>query len=387
MKMFQYFKRGSTLGKHGLTLGLVAARPNTKKQIEMQSAGDKGFGIQYIDVKATKEVSLPRDINVLVYDLDTSSEAAIDAFESFMQTKPEAIPVVVLVETIAEDVARWFLQMRVADWVRLPLTSGELIAACGRVLSHHASGRKDLKCYTFIGAKGGVGTTTIALHAAMALTKRNKVQSKVCLVDLDFASTSCADYLDLVPGWQLDELIADPSRLDSHMLNAMVADHRSGVSVLAAQRKFGETTNLSEELITRPMEMAIQRYGTLVVDLPRSSERWMGNVLAGSTDLYIVTEFTIPGLKLARRMVNQVVEEFGVESNPKVIVNKYSRSFFGSNFSSAEAKELLGPYLVGFVNSDEKLVSEAINRGVATTEIKPANHIFTSVKKIIGVSG
>ena len=78
MKMFQYFRRSSTLGKQGLTLGLVAARPNTKSQIEMQSAGDKGFGIQYVDVKATKEVSLPRDINVLVYDLDTSSEAAID---------------------------------------------------------------------------------------------------------------------------------------------------------------------------------------------------------------------------------------------------------------------------------------------------------------------
>jgi pilus assembly protein CpaE len=154
--------------------------------------------------------------------------------------------------------------------------------------------------------------------------------------------------------------------------------------VLSARRKFGDSKPIPEDLITKPMDLAAQQFGVMVIDVPRSAGPWLDNVVAGATDLFVVTEFTVPGLKLARNLVNQIVETYGAETKPRVIVNKYERSFFGSNLSSTEAKELLGPYLAGFINTDVKLASEAINRGVFTTDIKPSNKIFSSISKIVG---
>jgi pilus assembly protein CpaE len=382
--MFQSFRKTSKRGERHMVIGLISARSDTKSQMTALASKGDDIAIKFVSSDAIIANAAKSDVNVIVYDLDIASEPALDAFEIFMRARPATLPVIVLADSADEEFVRWLLQLRVADWVRPPVSSGELIVACGRALSNNADKRSEVKCLAFIGAKGGVGTTTVALHAALAMSRQKKAGQPTCLVDLDFASSSCADYLDLEPGWQIDELIADPARLDSHMFKAMIASHKSGISVLSARRKFGDPTAIPEDLITKPMELAAQQFGAMVIDLPRSAERWLENVIAGATDLFIVTEFTVPGLKLARKLVNQIVETHGADVKPRVIVNKYERSFFGSNLSSTEAKELLGPYLGGFIATDDKLVGEAINRGVLTTDIKASNKLFASISKIVG---
>ncbi len=384
MSMFQYFKKTSKKGERSLVIGLISSKPDTKSHMKSLVAGEGEIAVKNVTASAILKTAGHSEVNVIVYDLDITSDRSLDEFEQFIHARPATLPVIVLADSADEEFVRWLLQLRVSDWVRPPVSSGELIAACGRALSSNIQKPSDVKCLAFIGAKGGVGTTTVALHAALALSRQKKNAKPPCVVDLDFASSSCADYLDLEPGWQIDELIADPARLDSHMFKAMIARHRTGISVLSARRKFGDATHIPEELITRPMDLAAQQFGVMVIDFPRSAEKWLDNVVAGATDLFVVTEFTVPGLKLARKLVNQIVETYGAETKPRVIVNKYARSFFGSNLSSTEAKELLGPYLAGFINADDKLVSEAINRGVLTTDIKPSNKIFSSISKIVG---
>jgi pilus assembly protein CpaE len=382
--MFQYFKSSSKKANRSLVIGLISSRSDTKTQVQALASKGDGIAIKFVTGAAVSGNVSQSGVNVIVYDLDIASEQALDAFEQFMHARPASLPVIALADSADDEFVRWLMQLRVSDWVRPPVTSGELLSACGRAVSSSTEKSTDIKCLAFIGAKGGVGTTTVALHAALALSRKNKHAKPPCVVDLDFASSSCADYLDLEPGWQIDELIADPTRLDSHMFKAMIANHRSGISVLSARRKFGDSKPIPEDLITKPMDLAAQQFGVMVIDVPRSAGPWLDNVVAGATDLFVVTEFTVPGLKLARNLVNQIVETYGAETKPRVIVNKYERSFFGSNLSSTEAKELLGPYLAGFINTDVKLVSEAINRGVFTTDIKPSNKIFSSISKIVG---
>jgi pilus assembly protein CpaE len=383
--MFQYFKKSQAKRKHDLRIGLVTldgGKP--RRNLNDLGAGEDGVIPTYIASSTVTTGGQARDINVYVYDLSVGNEQAMSEFDRFMRERPAAIPVIVVSETINEELVRWFLRLRVADWVKVPYQSGELIAACGRVLSQSTSPKSDATCLAFIGAKGGVGTTTIALHAALASAAKSKTAS-TCLVDLDFGNSSCTDYLDLTPGWAIDDLIGDPSRLDAHMFGSLLAQHRSGLSILAAQRKLGDTEEFSEEVITRPLDLAMQRFGTLVIDVPRSAQRWMENVVQGATGVFIVTEFTVPGLKAARRMVGQFADQFGSDLKPRIIVNRYERSYFGSNLAATEAKELLGSYLAGFVGEDRKLVHEAINRGVPTTDIKNRNSIAKDVAKIVGL--
>jgi pilus assembly protein CpaE len=278
---------------------------------------------------------------------------------------------------------RRFLRLRVADWLKSPLSPGELVAACGRVISHSTAAKQDSRCTTFIGARGGVGTTTLAIHTALILAGDDAVPAPTCLVDLDLIEGACADYMDLKANWQLDELIPNPERLDNRILDIMMSTHSTGINVLSAQRPYSDRLDFDADVVTRVLDLSMQKFSNLVIDLPRHAASWTDNVLLGSNQTYIVTEFTIPGLKAAKRLAAELVERFDGEVKPKVIVNKYARAIFGSGISSHEVKEILRGSLAGFVAADIRLVRRAIDRGVPTTSIRPRNAIVSDLKKII----
>ena len=228
-----------------------------------------------------------------------------------------------------------------------------------------------------------MGSTTLAIQASIMLAGGGAPPTPTCLVDLDLVSGACADYLDLKANWQLDELIPNPDRLDSHMLDIMMASHSTGVSVLSAQRKFNASALFDAEVITRALDLASQKFQNLIIDLPRHVESWTDSVIHGSNQIFIVTEFTIPGLKSAKRLVADIMERFDGQAEPRVIVNKYKRSVFGSSLSGHEVKEILKSSFAGYVAADPPLVREAIDRGVPITSIKRKNTIVRDLAKII----
>lgn len=154
--------------------------------------------------------------------------------------------------------------------------------------------------------------------------------------------------------------------------------------MLSAQRKFGEAFTFAPEVITRTLDLVSQNYQTLVVDLPRHVESWTEAVLLGSSDVFVITDFSVPGLKAARRMVDDFTAQYGDLVKARVVVNKFSRSFFGTGISQSEVTGLLGPSLAGYIAADDRLVREAIDRGIPTTDIKPRNGFVSDLAKILG---
>ena len=382
--MLQIFNRSARKDKRILQIGFVTQDTEIGAQLKDFISKRDGVDLSLIKSSSVTTAKAPTGISVFVYDLDTTGEASMKEFDRFMIQRPQDVPVIVLSPAVDDALVRWFLRLRVSDWIKTPLSPGELIAACGRVISQASASKQDVKCLTFVGARGGVGATTIALHAALIQARAAAPAITTCLIDLDLISGSCADYLDLKANWQIDELIANPARLDGHMLDTMTATHSTGIAVLSAHRKYGEHYSFSEEIITRTLDLATQKYQNLVVDLPRHAESWTEGVMLGSSAIFIVTDFTVPGLKSARRMVTDMTEQYGGEVTPKVIVNKYSKSLFGARLSANEARELLRHSLAGFVGANEKLVREALDRGVPTTAIKPRNSLVTDLARIIG---
>lgn len=383
--MLQIFSRSVRSANPIMGIGFVTQNEDVGRQLRDYVAQREGVDLTIISSAKVGPGFDQRGISIFVYDLDSSGEASQREFERFMTQRPQNLPVVVLSPALGDELVRWLLRLRVADWLKAPLSAGELITACGRVLSQIGGAKTDLKCMTFMGARGGVGTTSIAVHAALLAAGRTRSNTPTtCIVDLDLTGGSCAEYLDLRPAWALDEIIANPARLDPHMLEIMTSTYNNKIDVLSAQRKFGEAFTFAPEVITRTLDIVSQSHQTLIVDLPRHVENWSDAVILGSSDVYVVTDFSVPGLKAARRMVNDLVAQFGELVKPKVLVNKYSRSLFGTGISASEIKDLLGDVLVGQVSADERLLRESIDRGVPTTEIKARNSFMSDLAKILG---
>lgn len=221
--MLQLFSRSIRQADPILGIGFVTQNEEVGRQLRDYVAAHDGLDLTLIASSTVGPGFEPGNIRIFVYDLDSATDGSLREFERFMAQRPQQLPVIVLSPAVGDELVRWLLRLRVDDWVKAPLSPGELIAACARVLSHSGSAsRQDLKCLTFVGARGGAGATSVAVHAALLSAQAVKSATPpTCIIDLDLTGGACAEYLDLRPAWALDEIIANPARLDPHMLEIM----------------------------------------------------------------------------------------------------------------------------------------------------------------------
>ena len=96
----------------------------------------------------------------------------------------------------------------------------------------------------------------------LLLKSGGRAEASTCLVDLDFQHGSCADYLDLEPRLDLDEIEPRPDRLDRQLLEVMMSDHASGLQVIAAPSRPAEMRSFDFEVVTRLLDLVVDAIST-----------------------------------------------------------------------------------------------------------------------------
>jgi pilus assembly protein CpaE len=293
-------------------------------------------------------------------------------------------PVIALTDSFDDGLARWFLQVRVADFLRKPVDAKEVLRACVRALRATSEMPGDQgQIFSFLGAAGGVGTTTLAIETALLLLRDSKEENSTCLVDLDFRSGACVDYLDMEARLDIDEIGPHPERLDLQLLEVMLNRHSSGLSLLAAKGHPAQAAPVEPAFVTRLLDLVSSRFENVVIDLPRSWERWTDQVLLGSTRVYVVSDMTVPGLRLGRRLAAGIAARLP-EVKPRVIVNRFEQQrLFSGGLRRADVERALEGFLEGTVTNNYKLVREAIDRGLMLEGIKASSNVSTDLKKIV----
>jgi pilus assembly protein CpaE len=321
---------------------------------------------------------------VIVVDLDSKRRESLTALQGLTARVGLRTPVIVLTEAFDDALARWFLQIRVADFLRKPVDPKEVLRACVRVLratTDTPGGNGQI--LTFMAATGGVGATTLAIESAMLLHRESKESDTTCLVDLDFQNSACADYLDMEPRLNLDEIGSHADRLDIQLLEVMLSRHKSGLAVIAAKGKPSERSRLDPAFILRLLDLVSSRFENVVIDLPRSWDEWTDQVLMGSTQVHVVTDMTVPGLRFGRRWANAIAARLP-DVKPRVIVNRFEQQLlFGTGLRRTDVERALEGFLEGTVSNNYKLVREAIDRGLTLDEIKAGSNVSNDLRKII----
>jgi pilus assembly protein CpaE len=321
---------------------------------------------------------------VIVVDLDPRRRESLTALQGLTARVALRTPVIVLAEGLDDALIRWLMQVRVADFLRKPVEPKEVLRACVRVLRAANEGPGGGgRILSFMAAAGGVGATTLAIEAAMLIARDAKQPDSTCLVDLDFQTSACADYLDFEPRLDLDEIGAHPDRLDLQLLEIMLSRHKSGLALLAGGGRPAERRALEPAFVLRLLDLVSSRFENVVIDLPKSWDPWTDQVLLGSTQVYIVTDMTVPGLRFGRRWASSLEARLP-DVKPRVIVNRFEQQLlFGTGLRRADVERALEGYLEGTVSNNYKLVREAIDRGMTLDDIKSGSNVSADLRRIL----
>lgn len=351
------------------------------------AAGGKiDLGLVNGTVSASEDLLGREGVTVVVIDIDASEEKEMAALERLAMRLAGWPPIVVVLPSLDKDVARRLVQMRVSDFLVKPVQPIELVRTCARVVqAPKGADRTEAEIYTYIPAIGGAGVTTLAIQTALLLlgSGDQKARPATCLVDLDFQHGACAHYLDLEPRLDLKEIEPRPERLDRQLLEVMLSYHASGLAVIAAPNRPAEMRTFDPEMVTRLLDLVSANFKYVVMDMPRTWFPWTDSVLLGSNQLYVVCEMTVPGIKHAKQLVTAIKERLEAGTHPKVIVNRFEQSLFGSGLRRNDIMQAFGADLAAVIPNNYRLVREAIDRGVPLDEVQSGNKITQELKKLI----
>jgi len=373
--------------------GVVAlVSPNADLHQRLRAAFKDGRRASFIAIQgAMSEVephlAAARGPSVLVVDLERDSHTAIASL-SALRANGFAGAIVTISHDLDEPAVRGMLRLSVSDWLPGNAPVEEIMRACEQALAYQdvrlaSEPSSTARCLTFVPAAGGVGNTTLAIQAAFLLAGQRQQFRSTCLIDLNFRSGVMADYLDLAPSFDVNAVSMTPNRLDARLLEVMLSRHPSGIAVLAAPRAPTATRDLDEAFVARLLCTASEMFANIVIDMPQTWMPWSEGVVAGSDQVFVVTEFTVPALRKARELVEEMRPLLAEGTDARVIVNKTHEQMLGGGLRKRDVSEVLGDHLAGFVSEDKALVREAINRGQPLSTGKSSNRLARELASLI----
>jgi pilus assembly protein CpaE len=262
----------------------------------------------------------------LIVDISADPEGAIKAVERLKQATPDTF---VIVSNFHADGETVIACMRAGanEFLLQPIKRAEFRDAVGRMERaprRHEMGESKLgKVYTFIGTKGGVGTTTLAVNFASVLAQRK--QSAV-LVDLDWIGNDVAMQIGATPQYTLLEVAENLERLDQALFEGFVTRDPLGFLVVGPPDALEHAAPFSDHMFREFATFLVEKYDSIVIDGGRAISN--ETVLAAaqvSTSVFLVIDQEFPSIRNAQRQIGFLMRMGFNQEQIKVVVNRYTR--------------------------------------------------------------
>ena len=325
--------------------------------------------------------------------IDAESADAVELAVTIASLAAEPNPPAVLLAGghLPASLVRALMKLPRSDVIEAPFTSIDLSRAAASLLTVAVvaapaaapAHKVEARCWSVVGSVGGCGATTIAIELATALASRAGPAQRVALVDLHLADGASAAYLGATANMMLADASGTPERIDSALLDVFATRLGDGFDLLAAPRDAQAFARVSQTAICRLLEMAAQTYDWIVVDLPRHQQAWTLDVLAGSDEVLVVSELTVPALLSARALAAEVEAELTGGAQPRIILNRLASRMFGPAPSLAEAEKALQRKADGGITSDWEAAAASVNLGGSITHHRPRSKIVRDIGLLV----
>jgi pilus assembly protein CpaE len=257
------------------------------------------------------------------------------------------------------------------EFLAFPLDADELREALKRAASAREEAGESAKALTqvilFWGAKGGVGATTLAANFAIAL--REESGRPVALADLNFYLGDLANALGIEQKFTIGDAIASLDRLDGDFLDALMAQHASGVSVLAGPDTFGAGPAMANGEFKSLIRVLRQRFSYIVLDAGPASVHAMKSVFECAQRVFLVASGDIPTIRNAQRFIGQIHLMNGHGPKLDLVLNRVRSR---DQIDDAQISRTLNTPVAWRIPNDYSRVQEALNRGVPLAETRSA---------------
>lgn len=310
--------------------------------------------------------------DMVVIELDESSpQRTFAAIRSTLSAAAQTEIVLTASRTDPQVILEAF-RIGVREFIPQPINRQEVETALTR-FEERAKGKVSTNekkagiVVSIIGAKGGVGTSTVATNLAMSL-KQVAPHKSVALVDLNRHDSDLPLFLDLPAPRGLRDLSDDISRLDEAILRSVLVEHESGIDLLQSGYDGIEGIEPVPGCVLRTLDLMRSIYDYVFVDCGHILENATREALDYSSSLMVVMTLNLPTIRRSKQLLELLHAAHYGSDKVSLVVNRYSRH---DEELLRHTEESLQHKMVGLIPNDYATVNQAINSGKSLKALAP----------------
>ncbi|MGD9914201.1 MAG: CpaE family protein [Rhizobiaceae bacterium] len=276
---------------------------------------------------------------------------------------------------------RELIRSGISEYVVAPISMADIVGVISSIFVDPEAepiGRS----VAFIGAKGGVGSSTLAHNVAWAMSTLFK--SEVVVADLDLPFGTANINFDQDPAQGIAEAVFAPERIDEVYLDRLLAQCAEHLSLLAAPSSLDRVYDFDPEAFQQIIETAQRTAPLLVLDVPHVWNGWTKQTLMQADDVVITATPELANLRNTKNLVDMLKKLRPNDSAPKLIINQAGVPK-RPEITAADFADPLGLSPMAVIPFDAQFFGNAANNGRMLGEMDAQNAIVATVNEIAHV--
>jgi pilus assembly protein CpaE len=219
------------------------------------------------------------------------------------------------------------------------------------------------KLIVIMGAKGGVGTTTVAVNLGVQLA--TFARKRTVLLDFARPLGNVHLLLDLHPKFGLRDAVESLDRLDSHFLAGLLTRHKTKLEILGGVTQPEEWQSIDVNVLDRVVNVTQNAFDVVLLDMGSQFSIEWATILRMARMILIVAEANVPSLwTLERRLL--ALKGFGIpQERARIIINRWHKG--DDEVLKSIQKDINRPIFASLPN-DFRKASQAVNLGTPIQE-------------------
>lgn len=216
-------------------------------------------------------------------------------------------------------VYRTLLSRGVSEYLAAPVTTAHIVEAVQAMFADPAASPRG-RLIAFVGARGGVGSSTLAHNAAWALAE--VTGEEVIVTDLDLAFGTLGLAFNVEARQTVGELLGEPERIDAQLLERILVKYDDRLHLLPSSGERRTSPPIEVEAVDKLFDGLRQMAPFAVVDLPHLWAPWMEYALEQADELVIVAQPDLANLRDAKALLDGVGRRRGGRAPTHLVINK-----------------------------------------------------------------
>jgi pilus assembly protein CpaE len=319
-------------------------------------------------VEAYRQAPTP---NVIVLESIGDRAALLGHLDSLSEVCDGGTKVVVIGHVNEVVLYRELVRRGISEYIIAPVAVLDVVKAISDLFC--APGAEPVgRTIAVVGAKGGVGSSTVAHNLGWATARQLSLSTVVADLDIAFGTAGLDFNQD--PPQGIAEAIFAPERLDANLVDRLLSKCSDNLSLLAAPAMLDRTTDLVETALDGLFDILRASVPCIILDVPHLWTAWVRRTLIGADEIAIVAAPELASLRNTKNLFDSLRQARPNDRKPKIVLNQVGLPK-RPEISAADFAKALGTEIFSSLPFDAQLFGTAANNGQMIAEVQPAGKI------------